>query len=94
MLAALETASGRKPIVFGKPEPHLFNEALQMLGTPLSHTVVVGDRLETDILGGKNAGMPTALVLTGVATSEDAANSNYKPDYMFQDLTSLCEALG
>ncbi|MFQ5944485.1 MAG: HAD-IIA family hydrolase [Anaerolineales bacterium] len=93
ILAALETATGLKATMFGKPEPHLFTEALKRIGTPATHTVAIGDRLETDILGGKRAGMPTALVLTGVATAEQVADSDLTPDWVFEDLEELSQAL-
>ena len=93
ILAALEAATGREAIIFGKPEPHLFTEALQRIGTPITHTVAVGDRLETDILGGKRAGLPTALVLTGVTTAEQVASSDLQPDWIFEDLEELSRAL-
>ncbi|MFQ5923419.1 MAG: HAD-IIA family hydrolase [Anaerolineales bacterium] len=93
ILAALETATGQKATIFGKPEPHLFTEALQRIGTPMTHTVAVGDRLETDILGGKRAGLPTALVLTGVTTAEQVAGSDLQPDWVFENLEELSREL-
>jgi 4-nitrophenyl phosphatase len=93
ILAALETATGREATIFGKPEPHLFSAALEMLGTPASHTVAVGDRLETDILGGKQAGLPTALMLTGATSAEDLASSDLEPEWVFEDLVELSQAL-
>ena len=94
ILAALETATGRKATIFGKPEPHLFLEALQRTETPASHTVAIGDRLETDILGGKRAGLPTALILTGVTTQEQAASSDIQPDWVFESMEELSRELG
>lgn len=93
ILAALETATGREATIFGKPEPHLFIEALQRIETPATHTVAIGDRLETDILGGKRAGLPTALLLTGVTTSEQVASSDIQPDWVFEDLEDLSREL-
>ncbi len=93
ILAALEIATGREATIFGKPEPHLFIEALQRIETPATHTVAVGDRLETDILGGKRAGLPTALVLTGVTTKEQVASSDIQPDWIFEDLEELSREL-
>lgn len=67
MVAALETCSGRKPeVVIGKPNPLLVRQIAAGAGVPLSEVLCVGDRLETDILSGKNAGCDTHLVLTGV----------------------------
>jgi 4-nitrophenyl phosphatase len=94
ILAALETATGREATIFGKPEPYLFIEALQRMGTPATHTVAVGDRLETDILGGKRAELPTSLVLTGVTTKEQVAISDIQPDWVFMDLEELSRELG
>lgn len=67
-ISVLVTATGVEPIYAGKPSPALLELARRRLGTVREATLVVGDRLETDILGGQNAGMPTALVLSGVAS--------------------------
>jgi 4-nitrophenyl phosphatase len=93
ILAALEAASETKPVVIGKPEPHLFRAALARLRTQPDETAVVGDRLETDILGGHNAGLTTILVLTGVTTDRDLPGSSIVPDWTFDDLRGLCRAL-
>ena len=93
ILAALETATGRAATIFGKPEPHLFLEALQRTGTPATHTVAIGDRLETDILGGKRAGLPTALVLTGVTTRNQVDSSGIQPDWVFEGMEELSSEL-
>lgn len=93
ILAALEAASETEPVVIGKPEPHLFRAALSRLGTPPEVTAVVGDRLETDILGGRNAGLTTILVLTGVTTSKDLAQATIIPDWTFDNLDGLRRAL-
>jgi len=93
ILAALEAASETAPVIIGKPEPHLFRAALARLGTQPDETAVVGDRLETDILGGLNVGLTTILVLTGVTTSDDLSQSKIMPDWTFDDLDSLSRAL-
>ncbi|HET7010810.1 MAG TPA: HAD-IIA family hydrolase [Anaerolineales bacterium] len=89
VLAALEAATGITPIIVGKPEPHLFLEAVQRLGVDPGATLVVGDRLETDILGGRRADMPTALVLTGVTQRDQLDQSEVKPDLVFDALDDL-----
>jgi 4-nitrophenyl phosphatase len=93
ILAALEAASETEPVIIGKPEPHLFRAALARLGTRPDETAVVGDRLETDILGGLNAGLTTILLLTGVTTSDDLSHSKIMPDWTFDDLDALSRAL-
>lgn len=94
LLAALRAASGRDPTIVGKPESHLFRSALAMLGTTPRETVVVGDRLDTDILGGQRAGLRTALVLTGVTRREALTASSATPDWVFDGLPDLMHELG
>jgi 4-nitrophenyl phosphatase len=92
ILAALTTASGVSPIVIGKPEPHLYRMAMRRLGTQPSETAALGDRLETDILGAVRAGMPSILVLSGVATFADLEKATPKPTWVFAGLTELRHA--
>jgi 4-nitrophenyl phosphatase len=89
LLAAIETATGVKPIVVGKPEPILYQQALRRLHAPLAAIAALGDRLETDILGGIRAGTKTILVMSGVTTPEQLAASDYKPDWVFKDIVDL-----
>ena len=72
LLAAVETASGREAAIVGKPEPQLFLTALERLGE--GRTLVVGDRIASDIEAAKRAGLDAALVLTGDTTAEEAAS--------------------
>lgn len=92
LLAVLQTATDIQPIVAGKPFPAMFNTALKLLGLFANQVLVVGDRLETDIMGGINVGCPTALVLSGVTNLEQLHNSSIKPTFIAQDLASLLEA--
>lgn len=93
ILALLETASGTPPIIAGKPQPALFELALERLGVSKEEALVVGDRLETDILGGQNAGFPTALVLSGIASQQDADEWSPAPTYISPSLGDLVESL-
>jgi 4-nitrophenyl phosphatase len=93
LLAALQTASDREPTIVGKPEAPLFQTALERLGTSPDETVVVGDRLDTDIRGGQQAGLRTVLVLTGVARREDVRTADRPPDWVFDGLPDLTAAL-
>ena len=78
LLAAIETASDRTAQVVGKPEPQLFHTALDRLGD--GRTLVVGDRLKSDVEAAKRAGLDAALVLTGDTTAEEAmAAADPKP---------------
>ncbi len=89
LLAALEAATDTKPYVIGKPFPVMYQIAIERLGTPYSATLVVGDRLETDIAGGQSLGCPTGLVLSGVTTQEQATRWNPPPDFIATDLDEL-----
>lgn len=93
IVAALVAASGRAPIVIGKPETPMLEMAMLRMGVRPEETVMIGDRLDTDILAGERAGMPTVLVLTGVSTREDLAGAEALPDMVVSDLPSLVEAL-
>lgn len=92
ILAAIVAATDVKPTIIGKPEPTLFQMALQRMGATEKETGVIGDRLETDILGGQRCGLTTILVLTGISQQQDLETSDIKPDYVFQDLIHLDEA--
>ncbi len=93
ILAAITAATGVQPHIAGKPEPPIFQLALQRLGLSPSEAVMVGDRLETDILGGQRVGMKTALVLSGVSTASQAKNWTPSPDWVVPDLDALLTTL-
>lgn len=87
--AALEAATDVKAIIAGKPSPALYEFALERLGSKPGETLVVGDRLETDILGGQNLGCRTAAVLSGVMTQSDALEWQPKIDLIVPELADL-----
>jgi len=89
MLAAIQAATDVAPRVIGKPEPPMFEVAVERLGATPDTTLMIGDRLDTDILGASRAGLRTALVLTGITTAEDAHKSTIRPDAVFEDLPAL-----
>lgn len=89
LLAALETASGVKAQLAGKPLPFLFQVALERLQTLPSETIAIGDRLNTDILGGYNAGCKTVFVLSGVNNREDLREWNPQPDLVIDNIIKL-----
>lgn len=92
LVAAVSAATGKRPQVAGKPEAPLFKTAAAHLGA--ARPLVVGDRLDTDVLGGNRAGMDTALVLTGVDTvrSALAAVPAQRPRYLLKNLDGLYES--
>jgi 4-nitrophenyl phosphatase len=91
MLAFLETATGVKPLILGKPNTTIFEQALRTLGGTRSNTVMVGDRLSTDVEGAHAAGLRSVLLLSGISTLDDVAASNTKPDWIMDDLEALTE---
>ena len=91
-LAAIETATGVKPILVGKPERAIFEIALSRLAAAPENTAMIGDRPETDVLGGQRAGLMTVHVLTGVADRQELAASGLTPDWVFEDLGDLQRA--
>lgn len=88
-VSVITTSTGITPIYAGKPAPYLIDLAHKQLGTNSSETLVVGDRIETDIAGGQAAGLPVALVLSGVSTLAEAITWNPKIDFIASDLQAL-----
>ena len=93
ILAALEAATGVTPVIIGKPEPIIYQQALTLLGVDPNHTIAIGDRLETDILGAVRTGIRSLMVLTGVSTEEDFNATDYRPTWVMQDIRAVTEAL-
>lgn len=87
--SVLITATGVQPIITGKPDPAMLHVSMQRMGTGLHETIMVGDRLETDILGAQNAGCHSCLVLSGVTTQHQAQNWDTPIDIITDDLSSL-----
>jgi 4-nitrophenyl phosphatase len=92
-LAALHVTTQIEPTIVGKPQPRLYLQAASQLNQPNEHILVVGDRIETDILGAQHAGMPSVLLLTGVTSSEQVENSEIQPDWVLDGLPELVVAL-
>jgi HAD superfamily hydrolase (TIGR01450 family) len=89
VVALLERATGRRPLVAGKPEPPMHREAMARTGA--RRPLVVGDRLDTDIAGAENAEVPSLLVLSGVTDPVDLvlAPPGMRPTYLADDLAGL-----
>lgn len=94
LLAFIQTATGVEPTVIGKPGPLIFQMAMQKLGGTPQNTAMVGDRLETDIAGGKAAGIQTILVLSGISQRDDLARvSGLQPDFIFADIQEIANQI-
>lgn len=91
-IAALEHMTGRRvELLAGKPSKLMIQVALQQLGIPPERALMVGDRLETDIHMGQQAGMLTAVTLTGVTRREDLAYMEKSPDFVVENLREIVE---
>ncbi len=93
MVAAIEAGSEVTPVVIGKPEPTLLQEAMKKLGSEVGETIMIGDTISVDIQAGKAAGTYTLLVLSGKDTAASMAKSTLKPDYVYEDLASVLPEL-
>jgi len=90
VIGAIEGCTGKRvEVVVGKPSPITVRAILDRLELPASECIIVGDRLETDVRMGQEAGMATAVVLTGVTTPELLAASDIQPDYVLHSLEEL-----
>ena len=90
-LAALQAATGIAPTVVGKPAQPLFDLAVEKLGSRRNETAIVGDRLETDIYGGQQAGLRTVLVTSGIDDEGTIRQKGIEPDLVVTDLNMLVD---
>jgi NagD protein len=90
-VAYLETATGTKALSCGKPSPIMMRAARKELGLATSDTIMVGDTMETDILGGVQMGYRSILVLTGSTKKEDLARYAYGPDMVIPSIATLAD---
>jgi NagD protein len=89
LIAPIELASDRKAYFVGKPNPLMVRHALSKLAGSREQTVMIGDRMDTDIIAGIEAGIDTVLVLTGVTTRENAGRFAYRPTHILESITDL-----
>ena len=89
-VAALITrATGQKPYFVGKPNPMMFRSALNRIDAHSEHTAMVGDRMDTDIVAGIEAGLLTYLVLTGSTRAEDVGRFPFRPNHIVDSIADL-----
>ena len=91
-VAYLETATGVKAMNIGKPSPIMMRTARKELGLSTDQTIMIGDTMETDILGGVQMGYRTILALSGSTSREDLASYGYAPDLVIESLADLLNA--
>ncbi|MDX1943846.1 MAG: HAD-IIA family hydrolase [Pirellulaceae bacterium] len=91
IVAMLETATGIKAFSVGKPSPVMMRAARKELGLATAETIMIGDTMETDILGGAAMGYRTVLVLTGSTGAGDLVRYAYRPDLVIDSIGQLCD---
>ncbi len=89
MAALIERATGVAPFFVGKPNPLMMRNALNYLGVHSEATIMVGDRMDTDIIAGVESGMETILVLTGVTSREDVGRFPYQPSHILSSVADI-----
>jgi ribonucleotide monophosphatase NagD (HAD superfamily) len=93
MIAAIEAVTGKKvEVVVGKPSPIMVQTVLEVMGLKPEDCILIGDRLETDIKMGKESGIATGIVLTGVTdekTLKEYRHSSLQPDFVFQSIAEV-----
>jgi arabinose operon protein AraL len=93
MIAAIEAVTGKRvEIVVGKPSPIMIQAALEVMGLMPEDCILIGDRLETDIKMGKDSGIATGIVLTGVTdekTLKESKHTSLQPDFVFQSIADV-----
>jgi ribonucleotide monophosphatase NagD (HAD superfamily) len=93
-IKAIEYASGKEAILIGKPSPIYFQSALQMLGLPTnSEFIMIGDDIESDIIGAQKAGGKGLLIYTGKTKYPLNEGINIKPDYEAKNLTEVIDII-
>ena len=91
LVSLLAFASGKTPIIAGKPDPAMFRMLLKAHRLSPAETLVIGDRLDVDIVAGKRLGARTAIVLTGLTTRGEISRSRIKPDFILDGLGDLLQ---
>ncbi len=92
LMAPIELATGAKAYFIGKPNPLIMRHALKRLGVRREGTVIIGDRMDTDILAGIEAEMTTVLVLSGVTSREEMTRFAYRPQYILDGVGDIVPA--
>ena len=89
LIAPIELATGKKAYFIGKPNPLMMRTGLKKLGVHSEEAVMIGDRMDTDIIGGVESGMETVLVMSGVSNRENIQQFSYQPHYILDRVGDL-----
>lgn len=89
MAALIKKATGKSPFFVGKPNPLMMRTALNYIDVHSEDTVMVGDRMDTDIVAGVESGMRTILVMTGVTQRADVERYPYRPTWIVESVAEI-----
>jgi NagD protein len=92
--ALVSRATGVDPYYVGKPNPLMMRSALNAIDAHSEHTAMIGDRMDTDVVSGLEAGLEAILVLTGVTSRADAERHSYRPSRIVESVAELVDELG
>lgn len=89
LISPIELTTGKRAYYIGKPNPLMMREGMKKLGCTADETIIVGDRMDTDIVAGIESGIDTALVLSGVTSKSTIKEFPYRPKYVFEGLKDM-----
>ena len=89
--ALITKATGKEPYIVGKPNPMMFRSAMNKIGAHSTNTAMIGDRMDTDIVAGMEAGLHTVLVMTGISDQAEIEKFPFRPDEMLNSVADLIE---
>ncbi|HEX4444988.1 MAG TPA: HAD-IIA family hydrolase [Galbitalea sp.] len=89
--ALISKATGKEPYVVGKPNPMMFRSAMNKIGAHSENTGMIGDRMDTDIVAGIEAGLHTVLVLTGISDRAEIERYPFRPDEVLESVADLLD---
>ncbi len=89
LIAPIEMATGKQAYFIGKPNPLIMRHARQLFNCRRDETVIIGDRMDTDIIAGIESGIDTVLVLSGITKESDLDRYPYKPHYILKDVSEI-----
>nr|MDA3854017.1 HAD hydrolase-like protein [Bacteroidales bacterium] len=89
LISPIELASGKQAYFVGKPNPLMMRIALKRLGAQREDTIIIGDRMDTDIVAGIEAEIDTCLVLSGISTQQTINEFAYRPRYVLQGVNEI-----
>jgi NagD protein len=91
--ALISKATGREPYIVGKPNPMMFRSAMNQIDAHSETTAMIGDRMDTDIIAGMEAGLHTVLVLSGITQKEDIATYPFRPNQILNSVADLMDQI-